>query len=677
LHEASQFDEACVRPFYAEVQRIANELSTAYQDEARAADQLSGIEISILLTLAVIAIGATFARTERLNGKMALVQVVRTTEQRLSRIVETNAEGIILFNTDGVITFANSGAETIIGLNHKDLLGRTLRDVVSVTAPANGRPIPYNEGPISQVLRTGAPVRGIEVAITKPHGGSMILLCNVSALVNEQGQATDAVLSFSDISDRKMLEERLTYQASHDPLTQLPNRALFLDRLERALAGASRRGNAVAVLFIDLDNFKFINDSLGHAVGDQLIVATSRRLERCLRAADTVGRFGGDEFTLLIELSGDVSSATILAERVREELLHPFTLGTREVVVSASIGIAVSGLHSQTADELLRNADAAMYAAKNRGKGRFAIFNSSMNGHALRRLEMESDLRAALDRGELVVQYQPSICLTSGRPVGVEALVRWRHPERGLISPIDFVPLAEETSLIVPIGTWVLRRACEQAVAWNSTCQAGAQYTMSVNLSAKQFQHPNLVQEVEQTLRETGLEPHRLILEITESVVMDEGERTISILRDLKSLGVKLAIDDFGTGYSSLSYLKRFPLDAVKVDRSFVDGLDHDAEDSVIVSATISLAHALGLVVIAEGAETIEQVEHLRRMGCDFAQGFYFAKPMDCQDAGEFLSRAWMTFRDERHGRPERPPALPEPFAVLATNYTGGTRNGA
>ena len=434
--------------------------------------------------------------------------------------------------------------------------------------------------------------------------------------------------SVRDITERKALEEQLAHQAFHDSLTDLPNRALFMDRLDHALAQADRQVDKVAVLFVDLDNFKLINDSLGHEVGDRLLVAVADRLRACLRPGDTAARLGGDEFTILLEGVTDTRGATQVAERVAEALRAPFDLEERRLFTSASIGIVLNTTAQDEPGDLLRNADLALYQAKGNGKAGYTVFDHSMSAHALEHLELGNDLRRALERGEFRVCYQPKVLLETGKILGVEALVRWEHPERGLLLPSDFVPIAEETGLILHIGQRVLEEACRQARVWQEQCSGDPPLPMCVNLSARQFQHPELARDIARVLRETGLDPRDLCLEITESAVMKDVQSTIATLQELKALGVKFAIDDFGTGYSSLSYLKRFPVSYLKIDRSFIDGLEKDPEDTVLVSGVITLAHTLGMQVIAEGVETVGQLARLRELGCDEAQGNYFSEPV-------------------------------------------------
>jgi diguanylate cyclase (GGDEF)-like protein len=401
-----------------------------------------------------------------------------------------------------------------------------------------------------------------------------------------------------------------------------------MDRLDRALARSDRHHDTVAVLFLDLDNFKVVNDSLGHQIGDQLLKEIGGRLLECVRPDDTVARLGGDEFTIVLEQVEGSSTAVEVAECIARRLQEPLVLGGHEVVTSASIGIALSRGQDRP-DSLLRDADLAMYRAKAGGKAAYAIFDHTMNARAMQRLELESELRHAVERGELRVYYQPIMELTTGRLGEVEALVRWEHPRRGLVSPADFIPIAEETGLILPLGRWVLAEACRQVRAWQSEQPAEAPIILGVNLSARQFQSPDLVADIATVLDETGLPASSLKLEITESVMMSDAETTSSTLRRLKQLGVGLAVDDFGTGYSSLAYLQHFPIDVLKIDRSFVDRLGHDQEADAIVRAIITLARTLNMSVTGEGIETSQQMARLRALGCDLGQGYLIARPGD------------------------------------------------
>jgi diguanylate cyclase (GGDEF)-like protein/PAS domain S-box-containing protein len=472
--------------------------------------------------------------------------------------------------------------------------------------------------------------------------GSVVWVREEAVLVrNEAGEPLYWQGVFYDLTERKALEERLHYQAFHDPLTDLPNRRLFADHLQGALKRTRRRkGRKSAVLFMDLDNFKVVNDSLGHEVGDHLLVAVGQRLEGCLRREEVVARLGGDEFTLLLENISSAGEAEEVAERIIRELMAPFAIDGHLIFATISIGIALSdtvGLGQ--GDLLLRAADIALYRAKGKTKACYEVFDRSKDAYALERLELENDLRKAIERDELRLYYQPVISLESTNIAGMEALLRWEHRERGMMSPAEFIPLAEETGLIVPIGLWTLEEACRQAREWQDSYQIDPSPITGVNLSLRQFQHPGLVEDVARVLRETGLEPGNLALEITESVAMQDEDVTISTLEELKSLGVWLVIDDFGTGNSSLSYLtSQFKMDHLKIDGSFIRKFVEDSDDSAIITGLIDFAHAVSLRVIAEGVETAVQLKRLREMGCEFVQGNYMAKPLPSAEASELLA---------------------------------------
>ncbi len=425
---------------------------------------------------------------------------------------------------------------------------------------------------------------------------------------------------------RKQAEERVLHLAHFDELTGLPNRNMFNQRLSHALARARRAGEPLAVLFIDLDRFKNINDTLGHEAGDRVLKDISRRLAGCLREADTISRLGGDEFVVLIEGASRPADVVEVAQKLLAEVARPVLLEAQEFHLTASIGISTCPGDSSDLQSLMKNADIAMYRAKEQGKNNFQFYSSQINVHTLERVALESDLRHALDRNELLLHYQPKIDIGSNRIVGMEALVRWQQPERGLIAPAQFIPLAEETGLIVPIGEWVLRSACLQNKVWQDL--GLPRMRMAVNLSPRQFGHASLLKDVARLLQETGLEPSWLEFEITESMVMRDPEHAVTLLRGLKEMGIRLSIDDFGTGYSSLGYLKRFPLDSVKIDRSFIRDLPGDGDDAAITQAIIAMAHSLRLTVIAEGVETREQLNFLRSHGCDEMQGYYYSKPL-------------------------------------------------
>lgn len=464
------------------------------------------------------------------------------------------------------------------------------------------------------------------------------MLCRGLMVRDERGRPTRMAGSLTDITDRKSVEEQLKYDAVHDALTGLPNRLMFVEVLDRAVARARNDENyAFAVLFIDLDRFKVINDSLGHLIGDQLLIAFARRLERCLRPGDTVARLGGDEFTVLVERVRSGPDATRIADRIHRSLQHPFELRGYEVFTGVSIGIVSSTTGYEGANEVLRDADAAMYSAKAQGRSRYVLFDSVMHDEAMLLLELETDLRRAIERQEFVLHYQPIVTVGTRAVTGLEALVRWQHPQRGLLAPMEFIEVAEETGLIIPIGNWVLREACRQMVEWERRA-GGTPRTISVNLSARQFAQGDLAEEVATVLAETGMNADRLTLEITESAIMADTGVAQQTLTRLRNMGVHIHIDDFGSGYSALSYLYRFPIDTLKIDRSFIGNMAVEERQSAIVRAIVTLARHLDVDVIAEGVESELQLEHLRELECPSAQGYLFSRPLDAEHVEALLS---------------------------------------
>jgi diguanylate cyclase (GGDEF)-like protein len=427
--------------------------------------------------------------------------------------------------------------------------------------------------------------------------------------------------------ERRRTEEQTQHEALHDPLTELPNRNLFLDRLQHALSVAARRQTSIAVLFLDLDQFKLVNDSLGHAAGDELLAAVAPRIEQALRPGDTVARFGGDEFAVLAEDVGNERGATRIAERIAEALATPFILREREHFVSASIGIAIGG-GTELPEALIRDADSALYRAKEHGRGGYEIFDEVMRSRVIEHMQIENDLRRAIQRGELELHYQPVVKLRDGSVVAMEALLRWNHPERGMIGPLGFIPVAEESRLIVPIGRWVIEQACRQAAIWQQLNPDAAPVSVAVNLSARQIADPDLLSHIEGSVRANMLDPSTFWLELTETTLLDETSFVERSLESLQGLGVRLVLDDFGVGFSSLGYLKRLPLSMIKLDRSFVENLTEGSHDAAIVRAVSEMADTIGIGVVAEGVETEEQVRMASKLGCGYAQGFHFAEPV-------------------------------------------------
>src|SRR5215213_2934440 len=559
--------------------------------------------------------------------------------QQYEMVLRSAGEGIFGLDLHGNVTFVNPAASDMTEWNTQDLLGRPMHELLHHTKP-DGTPYPSEESPIYAAFTTGTTHSRDDEVFWRIDGTSFPVEYT-STPIFEDGEIAGAVVTFRNITERRALEQQLHHQAFHDPLSGLPNRALFLNRLEHALTRANRRGTKVAVLFVDLDNFKVINDSLGHKAGDQLLAAVAERLKACLRPEDTAARLGGDEFTILVEDIASVGEVVQIVDRIAEILRAPFALEEQDVFATVSTGIALNSTAQEHASDLLRHADLAMYQAKHRGKARYEVFEHSMDAKAVERLILETGLRRALVRQQFRVYYQPIVALENDKIAGAEALVRWQHPQRGLLLPEQFIAIAEEAGLIVRIGQWVLREAGKQARIWQERYPSTPPLTVSVNLSPRQVSRPKLVAEV---LGESEIDPASLQLEITKGALMSNGTSSADrTLRNLKRMGVQLAIDDFGLGYSSLSYLKRFPVDFLKIDRSFIAGLKREpngvsTKDTEITKAMIELTHALGFKVIAEGVETSEQLAQLRDMKCDFAQGNYFSEPLPSETLAVILA---------------------------------------
>jgi diguanylate cyclase (GGDEF)-like protein/PAS domain S-box-containing protein len=557
--------------------------------------------------------------------------LVRQSEHRFASLVQNSSDIVAVIEPDTSIRYASPSTQRVLGYDPGDLEGT--RFIELVHPDDLPRVVAFLTTPGEGEEHTGL----MEFRVRAVDGAYLHTETLRTSLLHDDA-VQGIVLNTRDISERKEFEEQLSHQAFHDSITNLANRALFRDRVTHALERQGRDRRAIAVLFMDLDDFKTINDSLGHAAGDQLLRDVGNRLRECLRTADTAARLGGDEFAILLEDGGDGIQGVDVAERVMRMLDAPFALEGKEVFVRASVGIAVAeGAEVAVAEELLRNADVAMYMAKEKGKGRYQVFEPAMHDTALKRLELKADLQRALEHEEFVLFYQPVIELQSGRISGVEALIRWIHPVRGMLPPLDFIPLAEETGLIVPIGRWVLSEACRTAIDLQEAFPSADALHMAVNLSARQLARSEIVDEVRNILTLTGLDPTALILEITESVMMQDMELSIERLSELKALGVQLAIDDFGTGYSSLNYVRRFPVDILKVDKSFIDGVGEGGESSALTAAVIELAGILHLTPVAEGIERADQLQRLLQMNCDLGQGLYFAGAMPTEELVAFV----------------------------------------
>lgn len=565
--------------------------------------------------------------TARLEAERAL----RASDLRFRSLVQSAADIIAVADADGVIRYISPAVERILGHRAADLTGQGIAALLSPGDRERALAL------VGDLLRApGAHVQH-ELRVTHADGTTRHLEVVATNLLHDAA-VEGIVLNGRDITERKRLEEQLLHQAFHDPLTGLPNRALFADRLALALARAERRGGMVALLFLDLDRFKIVNDSLGHTVGDQLLQQVGARLGECLRPGDTVARLGGDEFTMLLEDVARTEDAVDIAERVLAALRRPFTLGGREFVVTGSIGVTARAAGRRGPADLLREADIALYQAKAEGRARVVCFDAVMDARAVARLGLETDLRRAVERGEFRLHYQPVVELATGVIVGVEALLRWQQPGGELLAPGEFLPLAEEMGLVRDLWPWVLRTACAQARDWQDERPPGAPLMLIVNISPRHFQEPGLVGEVGRILTETGLPAAALRLEITEDALMHDAEATVRTLVALKALGVRLAVDDFGTGYSSLNYLRRLPVDMLKIDRSFISTLEERGTHA-IVRAIATMAAALDMQVTAEGIETAEQLAQARALGCETGQGYYFAQPMPAEALLTLLAR--------------------------------------
>ncbi|MEA2135537.1 MAG: hypothetical protein QOC68_3446 [Solirubrobacteraceae bacterium] len=566
----------------------------------------------------------------------------RTSEARFGSLVRHSSDLITVLDASGLVVYQSPSIERVLGYSPDELVGTSFIRLL----------VPGEEGRLPHVLadpaHAVAGTEALECSLRHKDGEVRQFQVLYTDLLDDEN-VHGVVLNSRDVSERKAFEEQLAHQAFHDPVTNLANRALFVERVRHAVPRARRERSRLAVIFMDLDDFKTINDSLGHAAGDAVLLEIAKRLDGSIRPSDTAARFGGDEFAILLEDVRSAQDAADTAERILESLSAPLLLEGKELFVRCSLGISIAeGETAAGADELIRNADAAMYIAKRDGKGGYRLFEPAMHEGVLERLELRADLQRAMTGGQLELYYQPLVLLSDGAATGVEALLRWHHPERGMLGPDTFIPLAEEMGLIVPIGRWVLREACRQARQMQTLLPADPPLSMSVNLSVKQLQHSDIAADVRDALAESGLAGSSLTLEITETVLMTDTDLAVQRLEELKSLGVRLAMDDFGTGYSSLSYLSRFPVDILKMDRSFLrDGASPTT--SALASAVIALGATLELEIVAEGIEYPEQWTGLRDLGCGSGQGFLFAHPMDADTTLEYL-RTGTTERPEPSG---------------------------
>lgn len=569
--------------------------------------------------------------SERKRAEAAL----RESEYKLRTLLESMNEGLSQVNNEQVIEYVNDRFCEMTGYAREELLGKSTFEFL---VNDDGRKT-INE---ANDLRAKGKSSQYEVRIKKKSGEVLWVIVGGAPIINAEGIVTGSMGVFTDITERKQAEERLLHDALHDGLTGLANRTLFIDHLQKTITRGMRSNqNLYAVLFLDFDRFKVINDSLGHAEGDSLLKQIARRLETSLRSGDLLARLGGDEFTILLNDLSDINDATQVAERILKDLNTPFILGKQEIFMSASIGIALCSSGHQCAEDMVRDADIAMYRAKAKGKAQYQVFDSAMHKYAINKLQLETEMHHALQRGEFCLNYQPIVDLETDQLMGFEALIRWDHPERGMVSPADFIPMAEENGLVIPLGRWILFESCRQMREWQIKNSLASRLTVSVNLSSKQFLQADLAEQVNASVISTQLDPRCLKLEITESHLMENSDKAVTMMNRLRSLGIEICLDDFGTGYSSLSYLHRLPVNFLKIDRSFVYRMVESKENGEIVHTIVKLAQNLKMKVIAEGIETAEQVAKLRLLGCEYGQGYFVSQPLDAAAAAEFIDRQY------------------------------------
>ncbi len=593
------------------------------------------------------ALSASNARlVSEVGERRAVEESLFQEHERAQVTLNAIGDGVVTTDIEGRITYMNPAAEAMSGWLNTQAAGKPLNKVFKVIDPMSRQPVHYS---LEAVLRRNTPAHLPPQGILLSQNGSELAVNNSCAPVHDRtGRMIGAVLVFHDVSEVHAMSVKMSHVTQHDALTDLPNRFLFNDRLSQAIGLAMRHQLRIAVLFLDLDRFKHVNDTLGHVLGDELLKEIAARLRACMRETDTLSRHGGDEFVILLQEVTDTVSAARAAGQLLEAITAPYHINGHELHVTASIGISICPEDGSDSDTIIKHAEAAMYQAKAQGRNNYQFFMQRINERAIRRFALEGSLRRAVARHESLLHYQPKLEITSGRVVGAEALIRWHDAHSGPVSPSQFIPIAEESGLIIPIGEWVLREACRQGRAWQA---AGYEpIPIAVNVSAVQFREKNFLHTVEQVLEESGLEPRYLELELTESVTMQDLELTIPLLEALKRMGLGLSIDDFGTGYSSLSYLKRFPIDKLKIDRSFVQDVVTSPDDAAIICAIISMAKSLKQRVIAEGVETAEQYEFLRKQGCDEIQGYYFSGPLPEKEFEHKILQRRMALYDAAQG---------------------------
>jgi len=621
-----------VRRAHAAAPRIPLVVLTGLDDESRAAQALQEGAQDYLIKGQIDARGLLRALRHAIERKV-MEEALFVEKERAQVTLNSIGDAVVCTDISGNITFLNLVAEKMTGWPWQEALGRPMGEVFRILDAVTRETTP---NPIDRAVGLNRTVHLQEnCVLVRRDGSDTPIEDSVAPIHDREGKATGAVIVFRDVSTARAMAAEMTYSAQHDFLTGLPNRMLLNDRVSQAIVLAPRHSNKVAILFLDLDGFKHINDSLGHPIGDKLLQSIAKRLVDCVRSSDTVSRQGGDEFVVLLSEVHRPEDAAISALRILQAVAEAHPIDQHDLHVTASIGVSVYPDDGQDAETLIKNADTAMYQAKENGRQSYQFFKPAMNVRAVERQSIEENLRRALERQEFALHYQPKINLRTGEISGAEALLRWMHPVRGPVSPAQFIPVAEDCGLILPIGQWVLREACRQARAW---ADAGLPLaTMAVNISSMEFREDNFIESVFTTLSETGLDPKSLELELTESVLMKRAESAASILETLRARGVHIAVDDFGTGYSSLSYLRKFPIDALKIDQSFVRQITSAPDDTTIVTAVISMGRSLKLRVVAEGVETQEELAFLQARLCDEAQGYYFSHPVPPQQFAKLL----------------------------------------
>ena len=551
-------------------------------------------------------------------------------------ILDTTAEAILSIDDDGTVTLANLAAERILNADHDSIVGRHLCNLFYPDQEHENFS-PWKESELSIAIHNGQTFRNADSELHRDDGNKFPVEIAFVPYRSSERAYSGGVMMFQDITERKWTERELIRLAKEDPLTQLPNRSLFNEFLDNALSRCKRHDETLALFFLDIDHFKQINDNFGHDVGDELLISVTKRMQQCLRSSDMIARIGGDEFAVLMPHVNSIFDTTHVAEKMVSVMEAPLELGDQWVTVSFSIGIVTYPEAGDTTEELLKAADTAMYHAKDQGRNNFQFFKREMQQKAMERSRLEDALKTAVRNKEFICHFQPKVNALDGKPLGLEALVRWQSPQRGLVPPFEFIPVAEEIGAILPIGEQVLRNSCENIKQWKKSKLMAADSRVAVNVSIHQLRRGSLLQSVTRILSETGVEPSDLELEITESTVMDNPQAAIEILNELRSMGIQIAVDDFGTGYSSLMYLKKLPISSLKIDRDFVRDIGNDKNDEAIVIATINLAHSLGLTVTAEGVETLEQADFLRTYECDHLQGYYFSEPLAVERMTDWL----------------------------------------